>query len=82
MEYGYVHTVEGQQYYPFYIRNKVESLRVDIERVIFDLFKNHPDAKSWTPYPVGKPTEFKINFRDGIGFKITVELDHAPTITD
>ena len=84
----FIYTEQGKEYYPFFIRNRVNKLQEDLWNAIYANLLKHDGfleeefkGLKWNdPFVHSKGAT--INFREGIGIRVTIELDHAPTITD
>lgn len=84
----WIYTTEGREYYPWFIRSKVVKLRLQLWDAIYMNLVRHsgflPEefkGLDWND-PLDHSKGATIRFRDGIGIRVTIELDHAPTITD
>ena len=70
---------QSDEAYAFFIRNRTDDFKDDLWKGIWNSMRNHPLFKG-ANYPVNG--ESVLLFKDGIGIKVTIEIDHAPTITD
>lgn len=79
---------EGREYYPFFIRNKVARLYEQLWSAVYANLLKHNGylEENFKGLDWNDPNDHSkgatIRFKDGIGLKVTIELDHAPTITD
>jgi hypothetical protein len=84
---AWIYTREGGEYYPLYIRRLVNFIQSQLwdavyEKIMADTEVGHRfKGLDWND-PFDHSKGATIRFKDGIGFKVTIELDHAPTITD
>jgi hypothetical protein len=73
--------MDSNEYRSFIEARKAE-IRADIEAAteaaLYKVFANRRDSKALIP----DGESILVNFREGIGFRVTIELDHEPNYTE
>jgi hypothetical protein len=75
--------MDSNEYRSFIEARKAEicaDIEAATEAALYTVFADRRDSKALIPSPDGK--SFLINFKEGIGFRVTVELDHEPNYTE